>query len=486
MLRRICARSGKKLFTASKILCSIGLLLAAGCMVGPNFQPPQTAVPADWAGVTEQNSDYSIPTTSQPLELVEWWRGFEDDKLTSLIERGIQSNLDLRQAKARIRQARAARGLAGAAFWPAANASADYRHSRSPGAFGAEQDLFQAGADAAWELDIFGGVRRNVEAFDAEVTAAVEDRRDLLVSLAAEIGTNYVNLRSLQERIRIARRNLEAQHRSLEITRKRFEAGFASGLDVANAKAQASITEAGIPLLEAAASQAIHNLSVLIGREPSALSIELQVDAPVPPMPPEVPVGLPSELVRRRPDIRGAEARIHAATARIGVATADLFPRFSLNGSFGFSASDAGSLFNWDSRTWSFGPSVRWAIFDAGRICWNIEIQRAVEEQTLLAYEQTVLTALRDVESALVAHAREQEHHRSLEQAVAENRRAVDLAMELYTSGQTDFLNVLTAQGSLYAAEDALAQSDRDLAANLIFLYRSLGGGWESQTDQAD
>jgi NodT family efflux transporter outer membrane factor (OMF) lipoprotein len=224
-------------------------------------------------------------------------------------------------------------------------------------------------------------------------------------------------------------------------------------------------------------------LSLLLGLEPNALLEELQDESPVAPVPPEVPIGLPSDLIRRRPDIRRAEAQIHAATARIGVATADLFPKFSLTGSLSFSGDTLSSMASWGSRIWSVGPSMQWLIFDAGRIRWNIEAQKAIQEQTLLAYRQTVLTALKEVESALVAYAKEQERRQLLEEAVAQNRRAVALAKELYSAGQTDFLNVLSAQGSLFLSEEALARSTRTLSLNLVALYKALGGGWEGWSE---
>jgi len=342
-----------------------------------------------------------------------------------------------------------------------------------------EKDLFQAGLDSSWELDLFGGTRRNVEALDADLRAAVEDRRDVLVSLAAEIGVNYLNLRGAQQELAIARRNFEAQRRTADITRKRYEAGFVSGLDVANAEAQAAGTASQVPLLESTARQAIYSLSLLLGKEPASLLLELDDREPIPRTPPEVPVGLPSDLVRRRPDIRRAEARLHAATARIGVATADLFPKFSLTGSLTFSGESLSSLAQWSSGFYSMGPSISWPVFDAGRIRWNIELRNALQEQALLAYEKTVLTALKDVETALAAYSKEQEHLRLLEIAVENNRKAVDLATRLYVEGETDFLNVLTAQRSLFVSEEALAQSTRNLALHLIALYKALGGGWE-------
>jgi outer membrane protein, multidrug efflux system len=483
----------------AKILQSMGawgavLLVVAGCAVGPDYERPQTEVPPAWEGVTPPTPSETSVANAGPVVLVEWWKAFDDPTLTSLVERAVSANLDVRLAEARIRQARAARGVAAAGLWPTVNASATYQRSLSGGARGSSittatgtrttrdldaVDLFQDGLDAAWELDIFGGVRRNIEASQADLQAAVEDRRDVLVSLIGELGTDYINLRGFQQQIAIARKNLEAQEHTAEITRRRHDVGFASGLDVANAMAQVAATRSQIPVLESSARAAIYSLSILLGGEPAALLKELDSEGPIPPTPPEVPVGLPSDLLRRRPDIRRAEAQIHAATARIGVATADLFPKFSLTGTFGYSGDTASSLTHWENRFWAFGPSANWSIFDAGAIRWNIEFQNALQEQTLLSYQKTVLTALKDVETALVAYAKEQEHRVILSEAVTYNRKAVELSLKLYTAGRTDFLNVLNAQRSLYVSEDALVLSVRDVSGNLIALYKALGGGWE-------
>jgi NodT family efflux transporter outer membrane factor (OMF) lipoprotein len=328
-------------------------------------------------------------------------------------------------------------------------------------------------------LDIFGRVRRSVEAADAEIAFAIEDRRDVLVTLLSEVALNYMDLRGFQRQIAIAQKNLETQRRSLDLTRRRAAGGFVSGLDVANAEADVASNESRIPLLEQNVQQVIYSLSVLLGREPGALLNELTAEAPIPATPPAVPVGLPSELLRRRPDIRRAEANLHAATARIGVATADLFPRFSLTGSLGTSGSQPKDLVNWDNRFWSIGPSVSWPIFDAGKIRANIGVQTAIQEQAIVGYRSTVLIALQDVENALIAYAKEQQHQVALVAAVTANRRAVDLATQLYTQGQTNFLDVLLAQRSLLGSEDALVQSERTMATNLISLYKALGGGWE-------
>ena len=362
---------------------------------------------------------------------------------------------------------------------PEIDSRGSYAHSGS-GARGArETDLYVAGLDAAWELDIFGGIRRAVEAADASVAAAVWNRRDVLVSLVSEVAIDYITLRSDQRRIANATRNLESQRRTADLTRERFGAGFAARLDVANADAQAETTESDIPPIQTAERQTIYALSVLLGREPASLLEELSVEKPIPITPPAVPIGLPSDLLRRRPDIRMAEAQLHAATAEIGVATADLFPKFSLTGDVSLQASQIKPLGNWASSVWSFGPSITWPIFTAGRIQANIEVQNALQQQAILAYRQSVLNALQDVESALIAYSKEQARRSALARAVISNRQALDLSTRLYRQGQTDFLNVLNAERSLLGVEDALAQSEANVATDLASLYKALGGGWE-------
>ena len=458
-----------------KIFCAVtttALLFSTGCMVGPDYHAPQYPLSKVWSG----------SAMTQPVAITNWWTKFNDATLNSLIARAITTNLDLKIAESRVRQARAQRGVTAADFWPGVSANGAYsRQGGGNNSAASAGNLYQAGLDASWELDIFGGTRRGIEAADADIVASIENRRAALVSLQAEVALNYLNLRGFQRQIAIARDNVVAQERSADYARKRYLGGLNSRLDVANAEAQVATTQAQIPVLETAVRQTIYALSVLLAHEPAALTAELGPDAPIPSTPPEVPVGLPSDLLRRRPDIRQAEAQLHGATARIGVATADLFPKFSLTGSLGTSGSTPSALVKWDNRTYAFGPNVSWAIFDAGRIRANIRVQNEVEEQALLGYQKTVLTALNDVESALVAYVKEQQHRQALNAAVTSNQQAVELALRLYTEGQTDFLNVLTAQRSLYAAQDALVQSERSVATNLIALYKALGGGWEME-----
>ena len=438
--------------------------------------------PPAWVGTVPRPTP--PPVDPAVVSLVRWWALFDDPALVSLVERAVQSNLDVKVAEARVREARAAVQGAASFLWPTLDSSGAARRSRAPGFQGNRGNvtvLYQAGFDASWELDIFGGVRRSIEAAEADLTAADEGRRDVLVTLTGEVAQTYIDLRSFQQRIAIARQNLETQTRSARITRQRFQAGFVSGLDVANAEAQAATTAAAIPLLESAAQQSIYRLSILLGLNPADLLPELSTPGPIPMQPPVVPLGLPSELLQRRPDIRLSEAQLHAATARIGVVTADLFPRFTIGASAGVTSSDAGSIGIGD-RFWSIGPSVSWNVFDAGRTRANIEQQQAIEAQVLFTYRQTILTALQDVENALIASTKEQERRDELVKAVASNRKALDLSMRLYTQGQTDFLSVLESQRSLVLTEDALASSTGTVLTNLVALYKALGGGWVERT----
>ncbi|MGH7411583.1 MAG: efflux transporter outer membrane subunit [Candidatus Methylomirabilis sp.] len=460
------------------------LLLVAtgvGCTVGRDYRPPQVQVPAKWSEAEQKG------TATRPVEITQWWATFNDPVLTSLIDRAVRSNHDLRVAEWRIREARASRGVTAAGAWPQADVSSSYSRSRAsknapnvaPISAGKETDLFQIGFDAGWEIDVFGGVRRAVEAADADIAASEENRRDVLVTLLSEVARNYVEARGFQQRIAIAGKNITSQQETLGLTRIRLQAGLITELDVAQAEAILATTQSQVPTLESSLKQAVHRLGVLLGQDPGALLPELSNEAPIPGIPPEVPVGLPSDLLRRRPDVRRAERELAAATARIGVATADLFPRFSLTGAFGLQSVSIGDLAVWPSSFWSIGPTVRWPIFDAGRIRANIRVQDAREQQSLAQYEKAVLTSLEDVENALVAYGREQERRRSLAQAVDANRLAADLANERYTRGLVDFLNVLESQRQLYASEDQLVQSERGIVVNLVALYKALGGGWE-------
>lgn len=469
-------------------ICGVLICAFTGCAVGPDYTPPQMPTPEHWSG-------QGLVLDARPVDhaqTVNWWKAFGDPTLDALVERAVAGNPDLHGARARIRGARSARLGAASGAWPSVQSKSGYTHNRSAaasgpgGAVSVESNLFQTGLDALWELDLFGGVRRSVEAADAELQASIEDSRDVLVTLAAEVALDYIDLRGTQEQLLIARRTLEAQRRTAELTRSRFGAGLAGALDVARADALVATTAAQIPALETTVRQTIYAISVLLGEEPAHTLDELLEPCPIPPAPPELPVVLPSELLARRPDIRRAQAALHAATARIGVATADLFPRFNLIGSAGFQGAKFNDWLKWSNRVWSVGPTIDWQLFTAGKVRSNIEIQKAARDEALSTYKKTVLAAFQEVENALVAYAGERERYKALQESVASNRRALDLARRLYTEGMTDFLDVLEAERSLYASEDALVESRRTLSRQVVALYKALGGGWEEDGGAAE
>jgi len=488
----------KILFSCASVL----IITLQGCMITPRSRTSDLSLPATWSAMQEnERKENTSPDVRPVAELTRWWMTVNDAMLHSLIDRAVSANLDVREAKARIRETRAARTVTAADAWPLIDVSGSYTRSRRsegvisnpsgiPGGgtgggsgsffgFSGEQEFFQTSFDASWELDVFGRVRWSVEAAEADIAAAEENRRDVLVTLLADVARNYVELRGFQYRLIIAHENIHAQQESVEITEARFQAGLTSALDVAEAKALLANTRAQVPTLESGARQSIHRLGVLLGQAPGALLEELSPPTPIPVALLKGTVGLPADLLRRRPDIRRAERELTAATARIGVAAADLFPRFSLTGVLGFQSLDLSNLAEWPSRFWTTGAAINWPVFDADRIRANIRVQDTRQEQALVRYERTILRSLEDVENALISYAREQERRHLLVEAVQADREALELANERYTGGLTDFLNVILAQRALYTSQDALAQSETAVIVNLVALYKALGGGWE-------
>lgn len=463
--------------SAIPLLASLALL-AGGCAVGPTYRPPSVTPPAKWSAPQLGG------TTDSAVQVVEWWKTFNDPELDLLIERAVEANHDLRIAEERVREARALRSGAGFDLGPTGDVSAGYaKQQRSQNAqifLGPlKTDLYDTRFDASWELDIFGGKRRALESADAQLAAIDEDRRDMLVSVLAEVARNYVEVRGLQQRIAIARQNIEAQLEVAELTRARFDAGLTSELDLRQAEALVATTESQLPTMKTTLSQAVHRLGVMLGEEPGSLIAELSAERPIPAVPPEVPVGLPSELVRRRPDVRRAERQLASATADIGVEMAELFPKFSLLGSRGLQSLRSSDWLSGGSDYWSAGPTVSWRLLDFGRIRARVSAANARQAQALAAYEKTVLTSFEEVETALGAYSNEQVRFDSLDQAVLATRSALELANERYARGLEDFLSVLDAERSLYEAENQLTDSQRAVTQNLIALYKALGGGWE-------
>lgn len=454
-----------------------GLLLVGCAAVGPDYVPPEISAPKDWnttlsGGLTGETVD--------PRTLAAWWSTFNDPVLSKLMDSAVTGNLDLRQAQARVREARARRGIAEANRFPTINADGSVSKNRSSKetGTGAENNLFIAGFDAGWELDVFGRVRRSVEAAGAALQASQEGLHDVMVSLLAEVALNYVEVRSYQTRLSIAEANKKAQEQTYAMTVTRSETGLTSNLDVEQARYNLEETRAQIPPLLIGLEQTKNRLAVLLGENPGALRDELAARQDIPIPPPEIAVGVPADVLRRRPDVRRAEREFAAQTAAIGVAAAELYPRFTLSGSIGLEALSLDNLLKTGSRTYGIGPSFAWNIFDGGRIRQNIEVRNAIQEQALINYEASVLAALTDVENALIAYADEQLRQRSLVQAAQAAQRAVNLAEEQYRSGLTDFQNVLNGQRALLSLQNQLALSKGGVTSNLIGLYKALGGGW--------
>jgi multidrug efflux system outer membrane protein len=466
-----------------KAVVGVGLFIAflSGCAVGPDYQPPRTSTPTQWT------SNMAGGETNGPVDLAHWWQNFGDTNLDVLMLTAVQSNLTLQIAEAHVREARAQRGVIAGTFWPSVGSDAGY----SRNLYGTHSyptlppplgfNLYNADFDAAWELDIFGGTRRAIQTANAQIGVAEYGQRDMLISVLAEVARDYIGARAYQQRLDIAEENIRVEQNVLRLTTNRFAIGLGNSLDVQQAKAVLENTEAQIPSLQTGFDESVYQLSVLLGQPPGTLLDEMSAQTAIPLTPPIVPVGLPSDLLLRRPDVAEAERNLAAATAQIGVAKADLYPKFSLTGIAGVQSTSAGNWFQYASKYWSAGPTVQWEIFEAGSIVANIHVQNARQEEALYQYQQTVLVALEDTENALTAYAREQVRRESLGESVASDQQALELATQLYKNGLTDFLNVLDSESALYNEQDALVQSDQTVSLDLVQLYKALGGGWENE-----
>jgi NodT family efflux transporter outer membrane factor (OMF) lipoprotein len=428
----------------------------------------------------------------ETANLTDWWTVLRDKTLDSLLSQAIQKNLDVKMAIERVNQARALRGVASSQLLPTVDAVGSYQRSRiSPNSPIGQQipkhtsDDWQAGFDANWELDLFGRIRRGVEAANADLEALEDARRDVLVRLLAETARNYIDLRAAQRRLAIANDTLKSQRDTLELVNARRAAGTVGDLDVSRAAADVRTTEASIPSLQGDIDEAIFSIGVLLGQEPGVLYDELLIAQPIPVPATAVPIGLPSDLLRRRPDIRQAERALAAATARIGVAMADFYPRVSLTGSFVMDATKISKVGDWDSRQFGIGPTVAWNVFDAGRIANNVKFTEARQRGALIQYQQVVLDSLKETETAISRYTKEFARHQSLEQAVRENEHSVSLAKDRYQAGSIDLLQVLDTQRNLFTSQDQLARSDQTISTEVIALYKSLGGGWEGHDSDA-
>ena len=451
------------------------VMMLAGCAaVGPNYVPPKTEVSQSWNTPMEDglNSEATDPNL-----LAQWWTTINDPNLNYLIERARANNLDIKIAVQRIRESRARRGIAAASFYPNLNTSGSAIKSRTRDIPGTS-NFYSANFDAGWEMDIFGGVRRSVEAASADLQVSQENLYDVLVSLLAEVAVNYVDIRTYQARLAAVQASIDLQSETYQLTLMRKEANLVDELVVQQAKYNLESSRSQIPSLQAGLQQSMNSLAVLLGEQPGELQDELQKVEPVPSAPVNVAVGVPADIIRRRPDIRGAERALAAQTARIGVATANLYPSFTLNGSLGLDASSLSNASSSGSWTLSGGPRFSWPIFDAGAIRQNINVQSAFAEEYLLQYKSTVLNALQEVENALISYAQDQQRRENLRQAALAAQEAATLARQEFEVGLIDFTTVLDTQRSLLSFQDQLAQSDGTVTSDVIRLYKALGGGW--------
>jgi NodT family efflux transporter outer membrane factor (OMF) lipoprotein len=465
-----------------RTLFSLGVLLAAsftvsGCAVGPDYQTPEIALPTHWSGAK--------PTATPDLK--RWWRGLDDRVLDALIEEAVSGSLDVAAAKARIRTARASRKQAVGSLFPSVDGDGSVTRKKTADSTATDAaspyKLYQAGFDASFELDIFGANRRDVEAASRAVEAAEDGLDATLLTLLGDVAANYVEARGYQARIALARRTAKSQRDTADLTRTKFDAGSASAVDVAKATAQAASTEANIPTLETAYAQTVHRLGILLGRDPGALTARLRREAPIPSPRRPLRAGIPADVLSARPDVRKAERLLAQSTAKIGAAEAALYPSVSLTGSISTTAQKSGDIGKNSTIGWSYGPSLSVPIFNGGKLRAAVEVAEAERDQYHVALRAAVLTALEDVENAVVSLANQRRTASRLGESTRNYRDAVRLSRSLYQSGTASFLDVLDAERSLYSAEDALLESRVAISTDYIALAKALGGGWSEPVD---
>lgn len=470
--------------------------MATACSVGPEFSRPEIATPTRWQAA--QTEDVMGQPAAQDIDR-QWWMSFNDATLNALVQRALSANFDVRLAAIRVAQSRAQRkGVAGDR-WPTINASVSYQRERlsefgtgtrlidaigAPGnrdavidALSEGHDVYQAGFDAAWELDLWGRVRHAIESADASVTASVEELHAAQLSLLAEVTRGYLELRGIQEQARIADSDIQAGEELLQLTEDRAAGGLVTQLDVAGQRAHLADARARVPQLRQRETQAINGLALLLGEQPGALRDLLATVQPLPTIPTNVGLGIPAEVARRRPDIRRAEARLRAATADTGIAVADLYPRITLTGNFAFQALQAGDLTEWGARQWTVGPSLYLPVFN-GRRHAVVELRKLQQQEAAVAYQRTVLQAWHEIDNALSAYIAEQQRNQELAAGVAAGKDAYQLASLRYRHGLTNFLVALDAERTLLQAERAYSDSNTLIATQLVALYKALGGGW--------
>ncbi len=459
--------------------------LLSACTVGPDYQPPETPTPETWKPLLPETQGGAADDTA---DLAAWWRHFDDPLLESLIERALTVNPDLHSARARVREARAARVQVNAALFPTVQATLGRTQNRASDTTGRtrESHSYRSGFDVAWEIDLFGGTRRANEAADADLEAVRADMQAVRVSLAAEVALEYIDLRRLQEQLDIARHNLETQADTAQIAQWRSMAGLSSALDAEQARTAREQTRARIPSIETALAQTRHRLATLLAEPSPAALAELIPRKPIPLPQWRLAVGIPADMLRRRPDVQAAERRLAATTARIGSATAARFPTLSLSGTLGLQADTLGGLDAHGSSIWSLGSALAATLLDAGRLRSEVDIRTARQEQALAAWESTVLGAFEETANALAALDGSHRAYAALGDAAAAAGTAATLARAQYEAGLVDFATLLLAERTRLDAESALAAARADAAGSMIQLYKSLGGGWDPSADTTD
>ena len=471
------------------------LMMAAAsvcaCTLGPDFKRPAATSEVQWLPVQGPQAPSQAVTASLGER---WWDSFNDPQLSALIQQAVAQNLDLKIAGARLLQSRAALQVVNADRYPAVGATGDYSRARNS-AVGLNDPSFKDGHSAfnlweadlttSWEPDFWGGIRREVEAADASVQVSANARRGVLLSLLSQTAADYIKLRATQSTLAVTRENLEVSRHSLKLSQMRFDDGVATHLDIAQASAQVASIEARLPSLEEQQARLINALGLLLAQPPRALQIALEKPAAIPVGTERLGMGLPSELAERRPDILQAEAALHEATATIGVAKADFYPRIRLSGSVGFQALQLSNFGSWDSHSFAFGPQFSLPIFEGGRLRGMLKLREVQQQQAALEYQQTVLKAWHEIDDVMVAYNAEQLRRDRLAEAVSQSRIALDTAQHQYVSGAVDFLNVLTVQASLLSNQEQLVDSSANVSLARVSLYKALGGGWQSTFPQA-
>lgn len=460
--------------SAISALTVVAIAAGGGCNVRRPYQPPDPNPPAAWSAAVAQPADAE--------SLSRWWETFGDQQLTALVRRAIEGNPDVRTAMSRVREARATMRSTRTQLLPTADATGSARATRnsSQAGVGGTTDFYSLGIDASWEIDAFGGIRSAVDAARATADAREADLQDVLITLTADVALDYIDIRSLQRRIEIARSNINLQQETLELTQFRAQAGLATDLDVQQALSNVESTRAQIASLEGQAAQSIHAIAILLGRPPAELNAEFSTTAPIPEAPIEATLGVPADALRRRPDVRSAERQVAAQAAQVNAARADLYPSFRLAGSIGLESLSLARLLVPGAGFWSAGPSASTRLFDRRQLRENLVVQNERQEQAARNYETVVLRALQEVEDSLTALAQEQIRRGHLTAAADAAQQAADLSLQLYNAGLRDFRDVLDAQRSLLTLQDSVASSGATVSSDLVQLFKALGGGWSA------